>query len=130
MNIFELTVKAEVEFSINLTDGLRQWTAAIDPVLSAAGLCRIGSDEIECLYLTEDWLHITTEFFGQGCCSLNAINIPLYILKANDPIREATIYRVQQKLLEAKKELATSQTRVRVCTKRVAELEKELEALM
>lgn len=125
-----MTVDVEANFPANSADALHQWIDAIDPVLAAVGQFKIGSDDIDCLYLTKDWLHITTEFYTRGCVQRNDINVPVFVLKAEDPIREATIYVLQKKLSGAKWELSIARDRVAAYTDRVANLEKDLEALM
>ena len=129
MNIYELTVKIEADFPNNADGDIQKWIEIIDPVLAATGQHRIGNDEIECLYLTKDWLHVTTGFYTRGYEGRDVINIPAYILKEEDPIREATIYCISKKLSAAKLEHSIAQNRADVYSKRVAELESELKDL-
>jgi hypothetical protein len=95
MNLYELTVAAEAEFSTYRHADIDDWIEAIDPVLEAYGESMMGSDKVEDITLTDDSLNIRTSYSVRCCSQSNEISIPVSILKADDPVRAAIASRAK-----------------------------------
>ena len=127
MSLYALTAQAECDFFVLRRPNVDEWIAAIDPVLLSAGECCIGNDRIDDITLGENELRITTSYSVRGCVQTNDLRLPVYILKADEPVRAAYRYRINKELGEAKRELATSQRIAAEWAGKVAFLEKEVD---
>lgn len=126
MNLYELTLAAEYEVSTYRSASLDDWIKQIDPVLEAAGEYQIGSDKVESLTVMHDEVSIYTSYYVRGKCQTNEICLPTSIIKAEFPVKAATLYRINKELKDAKLRLATTQRLLAQQAEKVAALETEL----
>ena len=95
MNLYELTLNAESQVEIYKNPDIDEWRVAIDPVLRAVGQPTVGQDTVESICLDRSELSITTSYSVRCCDQTNYIRLPLNILKAEDPVKAANLFRLK-----------------------------------
>lgn len=128
MALFTLTVEAQAAVAKYRQPAIGVWRAAIDPVLLAAGETTLGRDAVTDITLAGDHLSINTSYSALGCTHDDIIVIPISLLRADNPVHAANLYRLEGLMAAAKNQLARAQTTVAHAAKRVASLEDELAA--
>ena len=128
MNLYEQTLAVESAVSTYRSANIDAWIEAIDPVLTAAGECAIGNDQVDDITVSEQTLTIRTSYSVRCCAQTNDMSLPIFILKANNPIQAATRYQISNELAESKTRLAAAQRAQTEYTEKVAALEAALAA--
>lgn len=90
-------------------------TAAIDRVLVGLGIGIIGRDKVESIYFMDDVVFIETSYTCRGCAQESHFDIPLSIVRSEDPIRAANLYRLEKNLKESESRLEQAKLRVSYC---------------
>jgi hypothetical protein len=98
-------------------------------VLKAAGECAIGHDTVDDITVSKAMLTIRKSYSVRCCAQTDDMSLPISILKAENPIQEATRYRLSKELVEAKTSLSAAQRALTENTKKVGLLEAELAAM-
>lgn len=129
MNLYEMTRAAASEVAHVRNPNLDAWRAAIDEVLIAAGDCTVGKDKIESLTVSDSMLQITTSYVLRGCEMENDISIPIEVVMAENPVKAANLFRVDNLLRDAKTELETAVNRVSSLSAEIRALEKEWDGI-
>lgn len=123
-SLYDLTVEAQDAIETYKSPDIREWIAAIDPVLEAMNSLTIGKDYVEYIRIGQKDLDITTSYTVRNCRNTNDISLPISILRSANPIREATMFRLTHAIAKNKEAIASAQ---RIVESRTAEL-KQLEA--
>lgn len=102
MNLLSLTEDAESAVATYRNPNISAWIDVIDPVLHAAGLPCIGRDSVQSIDITEQDLTVTTAYCVRGCSDTSTISLPLFVLRAADPVKAATRHRLETARGEAR----------------------------
>lgn len=109
MNLYELTLKASNDLSIYKNPDISDWIAAINPVLIAMGHDEITEyDTVTDIDIYSASIRIEIEGRTQPYSygpNTDYVKIPLSILKAEDPIKEAKIDSVCISIQKTKKKI-------------------------
>lgn len=108
MNLYELTQKASELLCEYKNPDISEWIAAINPILLAMGESDITEfDQVTDISIYSASISIQIEANGKGFSHSDTvyIEIPLSILKAEDPIKEAKIDTISIEILKTKKKL-------------------------
>ena len=125
MNLYELTLDAELQVDTYKNPEIDEWRAAIDPILQAAGQPIVGIDSVDFINLNTIELSITTSYSVRCCDQTNTIRIPLNILKAANPIKAANLFRLNKLIAKAKSDILNAERTIETQTKTLETLAAE-----
>lgn len=123
MNLYDLTVEAEKKVEAYRHPDLNDWKQLMDPVLKAAGHNTIGADHVDRLTLGDTVVSIQTAYTVRGCEQTEYMELPLALLKAENPVQAATQYRLEEALKDARYQLS-------VAEKTMLQWQERIDALM
>ncbi|HET8685551.1 MAG TPA: hypothetical protein VFM18_02665 [Methanosarcina sp.] len=114
MNLYELTLKAANDLSIYKNPDISEWIAAINPILIAMGHNEITEyDTVTEIDVYSSFVSIRVEGIGKLYGNADFFEIPLSVLKAANPIKEAKIdsvcigiQKTKKKIQEIEKDMA------------------------
>lgn len=109
MTLYELTQEAINQFDTYRYPNLSVWVEKIDEVLSALHESTIGGDKIENLYLSDDTLQIGTAYSVRSCVCSNDMFVPMSVLQAEDPVKEANRYYLAREYEKAQSMVRSAQ---------------------
>jgi hypothetical protein len=129
MNLYDLTLAAQSAVNTYRNPDIVDWIIAIDPVLTAAGQGSIGTDTVQEIEVSNHSVTIRTAYTVRGCDDTAEMTLPLTVVNAEDPLKEAHRYQLTEALAVAKHQAADAQRTLNRSTERVTELEAELAAI-
>jgi hypothetical protein len=118
----ELINKAISDIDLYKHPDIDEAKARLDELLVAAGLGTIKGDYLSDLDMYNNKLHIRTEWSARGCANHSDYELPISILEAEDPIKAATVWGLQQKIDQETAQIRTYQAYVDSATTRVIDL--------
>lgn len=127
MNLYDLTLEAEQQLATYRSPDVDEWRKQIDLVLDAAGEGCLGHDHIDNLTVGDEYLHIRTSYTVRCCECNNDYSLPIFILKAENPVQAATIFSLNSEISRVESQLRVHEAGVRSNTERLAQLKTQLE---
>jgi hypothetical protein len=117
MYLLDATKEAVDQIGTWVIPNIKEWAVAIDPVLRAYGVPVIGPHQVMNIVIDDAILRIFIQTSGRTYWShWEEINIPMDIIRSDDPIRSATwqalqrdVTHAQERVTDAKAELARRQ---------------------
>lgn len=125
MNLLELTNHAIEQVDKFRSPDIDEWIGHIDPILKAAGQCTIGRDDVDSIFMTRGHIVIDTSYTTRGCQQNNRMELSLDILNADDPIKAANCYRLEQEISHTQFELQACQSKTKRLEAKLVELNAE-----
>lgn len=123
ITLYELTVEAGKKVEQYRHPNLKAWIQAIDPVLEAAGANKVGADHVDHITVDDEGVNIQTAYTVRGCEQTQYMELPMAILKADNPVQAATQYRLEEALKDARYQLS-------VAEKTMLQWQERIDALM
>ena len=130
MNLYEMTLDARQKVDTYRHADIDDWVKAIDPVLQALGKAPIWRDRVDDISINSKSVTIRTSYTVRGCADSDTVNVPLAVLNADDPVKEASLCRLRDLLHEAHNEKASAErnlgywtNEIQKFTTKLAELE-------
>lgn len=125
MNLLELTNHAIEQVDKFRSPDIDEWIRHIDPILKAAGQCTIRGDDVDSIFMARGYIVIETSYTTRGCQQNNRMELSLDILNADDPIKAANRYRLEQEINHTEFELQASQSKTKRLEAKLVELNAE-----
>lgn len=128
MNLMEMTQDAIERIELYRAPNIDAWCDAIDPILKAAGELIIDDDAVIAIYFHYGFVHIETTYTSRGCDQYNSMRISIDILNSEDPIKAATLYRLEKEIKECENQYSYSRDQTTRLEAKLADLKKQLVA--
>lgn len=124
-----LTLIEEAEYAVDTYENpdLTEFRDAINPICIALGLGSSGYDKITNIHQRSGFLHISTEYEVRCCRQTGKFEIPMDIIRAENPVLEAGLLLRKQAVENAKKKMDDAMKSFEYANARVAEEIDELE---
>ena len=129
MSLYDLTLEAEESILPGRNPNIDEWCKSMDAVLKALHYTKIGSDRVTAINIEGGMAWITTTYCVRGCLDTNTVGVPLSILKAEDPVKEATLCHLKTELGFHRSEIRRHKNNLEKCTDKVQELTDQLAIL-
>jgi flagellar biosynthesis chaperone FliJ len=126
----DLIAQAQSDMEMYKRPNVDECQKRLSEILVAAGKASITRDTMERLEQFGDWLHITTSWSSRCCDQSEVYILPMSIIEAEDPIREATIWNLNEKISNAQSALDTARNNVIHHQQSLATYKAELEKIM
>jgi len=127
--LYELTREAADQVAKYRYPDIGEWINRIDDVLRALGEPRICSDTVVAIEIGDNEVLIDTSYFVRGCYSSNSMYVPISVIIADDPIKAAEIYSLQEQRGVAARCLQKANDEVKRYGELIVSLEKQLKEL-
>ena len=101
---------------------ISDWVEQIDPILKESGEPCIGQDTVSILFLSNDWLYISTDDNTGGYSSGNDIRIPLSVIESDNPTLAARDYKVGKEIAELQQDISRTEQHLKNRRARLAVL--------
>lgn len=122
---------AEIQVDRCKSPDIGDFTQAMSAVLEAAGEGSLMHDKVESIsehsWNGQMYIEIETSWSARSCIQSSTYRLPSFIIDSEDPIREATNWRLEKAKNEAESKLKQAQTDVIHYATKLAELNTELE---
>lgn len=105
MNLLELTEAAADKLDTYKNPNIDEWREAINPVLVAATGGGIQACSISTIHITKTAVEIFYSYSARQCVNTDSIKIPVCILTASNPMKEARLYYVEGKIRKCKEDI-------------------------
>jgi hypothetical protein len=130
MTLRELLEKAEHDISTYKHPNITEVKQRLDELLLASGQGSIEHDTIEELTVDEDGVTIETSWFACGHRDTGTLFLPPSVIDAEDPIKAAKIFGLDEKIEKITRDLSDAESKVTMYSARLTKLNAEKEAAM
>lgn len=108
----ELWEEADDQVSRYKHPSIGEFVERIDPVLKACGVSIIGSDEVKSMGVYGNTAEINTAWSARSCPQTSTLQFPAFLLDHEDPVRAATLWRMEQRVKTLEDSLAALRSSV------------------
>lgn len=127
-NLFD---DAEIQVDRYKSPDIDDFKQAMSDVLEAAGEGSLMSDKVESIcelsWNGQKYIEIETSWSARSCLQTSTYRLPSFIIDSEDPIREATKWKLEKSKNETESKLKQAQADVIRYTAKLDELNTELE---
>ena len=103
--------------------------AMLNPLLEATGQGTLSGVSIRDIMLTEESLDIEYEYSARGHADASSVQLPVFILKASNPLLQATRYKLLTDIQEVENRKTAAARTITACLNQEAKLKAQLAAL-
>lgn len=112
VNVRQLIEQAAMDVDTFKCPSIDEAQKVLHEIIRAMDKGGVQGDTITSIVITEDEVYINSEWYARGCHSTSNYSFPASILDAEDPVKAATIYGLEEHLKEAKTKLARAKAEV------------------
>jgi len=112
-DLLELIENAQYQIKKYKSPDVSEVQDRLDEILKAGSLGGISWDKLESLDIYNDNLHINTSYEVRCCAQTGHFEIPMFVIKADNPIAEIKAWARKQKVDTAKLEVERAEVKLK-----------------
>lgn len=129
MNYRELLDDAQHQLDTYKHPNIDEFTSKFSALFEAAGFGNLNYRSVDQITEHKDTFSVETSWSSRGCSQHGTITLPFSVIDAADPVKAATIWRIQQDLDKAMSEVNNHRKMVSYYEEQVKKLQDKLIAV-